>query len=92
MHALLLASRVLAAAPGYTQTQPPGTNGLTTILSWGAWLVSFLCVAGILIVAGTMAVAHHRGGDGSQSAAKLGYVLGACVLGAAASAIAGALI
>lgn len=92
MHPVVLASRVLAAAPGYTQTQPPGTQGLTTILSWGAWLVAFLCVAGILVVAGTMAVAHHRGGDGAQSASRLGWVLGACVLGASASALAGALI
>lgn len=78
-------------APTPTYVQPPGTDGLTTILGYGAWTVAFLCTMGILLVAGTMAVKHRRG-EGGESLAALGWVLGACVLGAASGSIAGALI
>jgi hypothetical protein len=88
-----LASPALAAgnAPNPTYVQPPGTGGLTTILGYGAWTVAFLCTVGILLVAGTMAVKHRRG-EGGESLAALGWVLGACVLGAASGSIAGSLI
>src|SRR5436309_406732 len=76
-----------APAPGFTQ--PPGTGGLTTMLSWAGWTVAFLCTVGILLVAGTMAVKHRRG-EGGESLGALGWVLGACVLGAASGSIAGA--
>ena len=45
-----------AAAPTPGQQQPPGTQGLTTMLGWGGWLVSFVCVAGLLVVAAMMAL------------------------------------
>lgn len=78
-----------APTPGFAQ--PPGTGGLTTMLSWGAWTVAFLCTVGVLLVAGTMAVKHRRG-EGGESLGALGWVLGGCVLGAASGSIAGALI
>jgi hypothetical protein len=78
-------------APQPGNTQPPGTAGLLTMLSWASWIVSFLCVVGVLLVAGTMAVRHNRG-EGGESLGRLGWVLGACVLGSGAGAIAGALI
>ena len=78
-----------APNPGFAQ--PPGTAGLTTMLSWGAWTVAFLCTVGVLLVAGTMAVKHRRG-EGGESLGALGWVLGGCVLGAASGSIAGALI
>lgn len=81
-----------AAAPTPGQTQPPGTEGLSTMLGWGGWLVSFVCVAGILIVAAMMALKHRRGEGGGEAMGALGWVLGACVLGSAAGPIAGALI
>ena len=82
----------LAAAPTPGQEQPPGTEGLTTMLGWGGWLVSFVCVAGILIVAAMMALKHRRGEGGGEAMGALGWVLGACVLGSAAGPIASALI
>lgn len=88
---LVTASAALAAAPTPAGVQPPGTAGLLTVLDWGAWLVSFVCVAGILLVAGMMALKHRRG-EAGESMGALGVVLGACVLGAAAGPIAGALI
>lgn len=81
-----------AAAPTPGQQQPPGTQGLITMLSWGGWLVSFVCVAGLLIVAAMMALKHRRGEGGGEAMASLGWVLGACVLGSAVGPIANALI
>ncbi len=89
---LLPAGSAHAAAPTPGQVQPPGTEGLTTMLGWGGWLVSFVCVAGILIVAAMMALKHRRGEGGGEAMGALGWVLGACVLGSAAGPIASALI
>jgi hypothetical protein len=76
--------------PG-TGIQPPGTAGLVTILQWVAWVVCGICVAGVLMVAGRMAVMHNRG-EGGQHMVGIAYVLGACVLVGAASALVGALV
>ena len=89
---VILAPPATAAAPTPGQVQPPGTEGLTTMLGWGGWLVSFVCVAGILIVAAMMALKHRRGEGGGEALGSLGWVLGACVLGSAAGPIASALI
>ncbi len=84
---------VLAAGnfPTPTGQQPPGTNGLTTVLNWTFWGVTFLCVVGVLMVAGAMAVAHRRG-EGGEHLAKLGWVMGACVLGAAGAQLVNTLV
>lgn len=91
----LLASgrdRLLAAdIPAPAGIQPPGTEGLTTILGWIAWGVTFLCVVGVFFVAGSMAFAHRRG-EGSEAVGKLGWVLGACILGASATSLVNVLI
>ncbi|MGW1807161.1 hypothetical protein [Streptomyces sp. NPDC002078] len=76
--------------PGTGKT-PPHPEGLTTILQWLAWIVCAACVAGLLIVAGRMAVMHQRG-EGGQHMTGLAYVLGACILVGSASAIVGALV
>ena len=89
---VLMATPAQAAAPTPGQEQPPGTEGLSTMLGWGGWLVSFVCVAGILIVAAMMALKHRRGEGGGEAMGALGWVLGACVLGSAAGPIASALI
>ena len=73
--------------PG-TGTAPPGMDKLFLILKWLARLVLAACVAGILIVAGQMALRHQRG-EGGQHVAGLAYVLAACVLVGAASGIVG---
>lgn len=88
----LVAGPAKAAAPTPGQQQPPGTDGLTTMLNWGGWSVSFVCVAGILVVAAMMALKHRRGEGGGEAMGSLGWVLGACVLGSAAGPIANALI
>jgi hypothetical protein len=85
---------VILAGGGYSVgagTQPPNTDGITTILGWVAWVVCAMCVVGILVVAGKMAVSHNRG-EGGQHMTGIAYVLGACVLVAAASGLVGALV
>ena len=45
--------------PG-TGTQPPGTQGIVTVMGYVAWVVCALCVAGVLLVAGRMALHQDR--------------------------------
>lgn len=93
MHDVLAVAALHASGvpnPG-TGTQPPGTGGLITILKWVAWVVSGICVVGVLMVAGRMAVMHNRG-EGGQHMTGIAYVLAACVLVGAASALVGALV
>lgn len=90
--ALTDARPAAADAPTPGQVQPPGTEGLLTMLGWGSWLVSFACVCGLLTVAGMMALKHRRGDGGGEALGSLGWVLGACVLGSAAGPLANALV
>lgn len=71
---------------------PPGTVGknVLLLLQWVAYIATAACVAGILVTAARMAIAHRRGDD--TNVASLGWVLGACVLIGAASGIVSALI
>jgi len=48
-------------------------------------------VFGVLAVAAGMAVKHRRGEDGSEQLGRLGWVLGAVVLGSAAGPLVNAL-
>ena len=72
-------------------SQPPNTQGLTKMVGWAAWVVFSLCVVGVLITAGSMAVAVRRG-DGGEHVSRIGMVLGAAVLASAASGLVGALV
>jgi hypothetical protein len=87
----LHAAQLVGAPNPGTGTQPPGTAGLLTILRWAAWVVSGICVLGIFVVAGRMAVLHNRG-EGGQHMTGLAMVLGACVLVAAAGPLVNALV
>ena len=84
--ALLLADITTPAA-----VQPPGTAGLMTVMGWVAWGVTFLCIIGVFLVAGKMAFSHRRG-EGSEAVGQLGWVMGACVLVAAAGPIVNVLV
>ena len=70
---------------------PPGAEGIATIIQWVAWTVLAVCVVGVLLVAGRMAVAHRRG-EGGQYVGELGLVLAAAVLVGSASALIAALV
>jgi hypothetical protein len=73
-------------------TAPPGAGQIKTIVSYLAWGVTAACVAGVLIAAGKMAVAHQRGGGGAEHASSLAWVLIAAVIAGSASALVGAVI
>jgi hypothetical protein len=53
--------------------------------------VTFLCVIGVFLVAGKMAFSHRRG-EGSEAVGQLGWVMGACILGASATSLVNVLI
>ena len=85
---------VIAGVPNPGQgVQPPGGDKVNTLLSWVAWVVTALCVGGVLWAGGKMAVSHTRGyGGGGEHAASLGWVLAGCIVAGAASSIAAALL
>ena len=69
--ALAASSSLLAADINVpASVQPPGTAGLLTVLSWGAWIVTLVCIAGIFAVAAKMAFSHRRG-EGSEAVGQL---------------------
>jgi hypothetical protein len=81
------AADVTAPAP----VEPPGTEGLGTLLSWAMWLVTFAGIVGVFIAAGSMMLSHRRG-EGGEQASKLGWVLGGCCVAAAAAPIVNVLL
>ncbi|MFG2405351.1 hypothetical protein ACGFR8_13635 [Streptomyces brevispora] len=96
---LTVAGDIASAAPARLSevvnpgqgVEPPGAGKLKSILGWVAWIVLGLCVMGVLIVAGRMAISHQRG-QGGEHATGLAYVLGACILVGAASALVSVLV
>ncbi|MFJ2561320.1 MULTISPECIES: hypothetical protein [unclassified Streptomyces] len=80
--------QALLAAPDPTKGggNPPGWDKLLTVLHWVFLAVTMACVAGVLVVAGRMAMAHRRG-EGSEHMGSLGIVMAACVLAGSASGI-----
>ena len=94
VNAAILALPPTPAAADVTQpspVRPPGTEGLTTLLNWGMWLVTFAGIVGVLIAAGSMMLAHRRG-EGSEQAAKLGWVMGGCCVAAASASVVNVLL
>lgn len=92
--ALSTANDTLVLAVGIQppgSVQPPGTEGLLTVLGWLAWVVTLAAIGGVFLVAGKMAVSHRRG-EGSEAVGQLGWVLGAAVLIGAAGPVVNALI
>lgn len=88
----LLAPADPSNVPNPSIQAPPGTIGdkINTMLGWVRYLATAAAVAGILMTAGIMALAHRRGDDSQVS--RLGWVLAACVLIGGAPWLVGALI
>jgi len=76
--------------PGSGEAPPGVGDKVLKLLKWVAYLASAACVAGLIVTAARMAIAHRRGDDTNVS--QLGWVLGACVLIGSASGIVGALL
>lgn len=88
-NAFFLNAAVLAGPvnPGAGEA-PPGSDGVTTIVKWIAWVVFALAVIGVLVTAGAMMI-NNRRGQGGEHAASLGWVFGGCILASAASGLVG---
>ena len=89
---LHILTSIIAAVPDPGQgQQPPGSEGIVKILGWAAWVAVVICVLGVLIAGATMAIQHRRG-EGGESMARLGWVLGGVIVIGSASALVGALV
>jgi hypothetical protein len=82
---------VFAQAPNAQSQAPPGSAQLTEILGWATWIAMGVCVLGVVIAGGSMAVQHRHGGGG-ESASRLGWVAAGCVVVGSASAIVNQLV
>ncbi|MCL2090924.1 MAG: hypothetical protein FWH11_06840 [Micrococcales bacterium] len=75
----------LPALPDPGATQPPGTEGVDTILGWLKW-VGYVVVAGAVIVGGIMIAVNLRRGEGQDALPKILWPMaGAIVIGAGIS-------
>ncbi|NUS56628.1 MAG: hypothetical protein HOV66_17495 [Streptomycetaceae bacterium] len=61
---------------------------VSTLLSWGSWIVMAICGVAILACAGRMAMAHKSGADGGQHLMGLVWIVVAAILvGSGAAAL-----
>lgn len=81
-----LATLATVIDPG--AVQPPGTEGLVSIMSWVKWLALALAVAG-LMVGGAMMTVQSRRGEGGEHVGRLGGTLAGVVVISAAAALVG---
>lgn len=73
--------------PNPSPIQPPGTDGINTILGWLKWGGLAVAVGGIIAI-GVMMTIPSRRHDGGEAVGHLGKALGGVILiGAAASLI-----
>lgn len=85
---LLATVTVLAAAvPDPDTTQPPGFDGVLSILGWAKWAALAVCVVALIAVGALMAIPSRRS-EGGEHAGNVGKVLlGVVVISAAASLV-----
>ena len=79
--------------PNTLPLEPPPTevtDGLRKVLGWVKWIAYLICALGIIIAGGMMAVGQRRG-EGGEHADRLGWVLAACIVIGAATALVDAL-
>ncbi|WP_427887416.1 TrbC/VirB2 family protein [Kribbella sp. GL6] len=89
---MMFAHHLLTELPNVLpQDAPPGVEtNLRKVLGWVKWLAYGVCTLGIIIAGGMMAVGQRRG-EGGEHAARLGWVLAACIVIGAATALTQAL-
>jgi len=68
----------------------PGLSGVQTIIGYVSWVAAALCLIGLIIAGGMLAVSYQRGN--SEHAGRLGGVATGCLIVGGASTIIGALI
>ena len=77
--------------PGTGSAPPNASDGITDVVSWGAWLALAACVLGVIISGGLMAVQSRRG-EGGEHMGRLAFALGGAIVVGSASALVGAFI
>jgi hypothetical protein len=65
--------------------KPPGSEKLDGVITWVKWIAYALCGLGIIIAGAMMAIGQRRG-EGGEHAARLGWVLAACIVIGSATA------
>lgn len=73
--------------------EPPGdaAEGVKTLVGWVTWIAFFICVVGVVVAGAMMAIGQRRG-EGGEHAARLGWVLAACIVIGSAMALVQALL
>jgi hypothetical protein len=73
--------------------EPPAdaANGIKMVIGWVTWIAFFLCVLGVIVAGAMMAIGQRRG-EGGEHAARLGWVLAACIVIGSATGLVGALL
>lgn len=87
-HAVTVLAGVVNPGQGVA---PPGSDKVTAVISWAAWIATAACVAGFLF-AGASMVFSNGGHSAGQHGTRLGWVMGGCVVVGSASALVGALV
>ncbi|MGW1344761.1 conjugal transfer protein TrbC [Kribbella sp. NPDC002412] len=65
---------------------PPGMDKLKGVINWVKIIAYLICGLGIIIAGAMMAIGQRRG-EGGEHAARLGWVLAACIIIGSATAI-----
>lgn len=74
-----------ALIPDPAPVQPPGTEGVTTILSWLKW-IGYVVVGGAIVIGGILIAVSFRRGEGQDALPKILWPMGgAIVIGAGAA-------
>ncbi|HWD80221.1 MAG TPA: TrbC/VirB2 family protein [Kribbella sp.] len=89
MMLLHLASELPAVLP-MADLPPDVTNKLNDVVNWVQIIAYIICGLGIIIAGGMMAIGQRRG-EGGEHAARLGWVLAACIVIGSANALVSAL-
>ncbi|MBB2925584.1 hypothetical protein [Cellulomonas cellasea] len=84
----LATAQVITAIPDPDAVQPPGTQGLTDILSWAKWVALAICLLGIFTAGALMAI-NQRRGEGGEHTGRIGMALGGVVVISAAATLIG---
>jgi len=69
--------------PGVGQA-PPGSDQFNKVIGWVTWIAFSICLLGVVIAGAMMAIGQRRG-EGGEHAARLGWVLAACIVIGSAS-------
>lgn len=81
-----LAAQTKDVVPSDAAQAPSWAGGFTILLGWVSWFALGVCVIGVIVSGGAMALASRRG-EGGEHATRLGWVLAGCIVIGSASAI-----